>query len=379
MTKKITTEEFIDELKRIWGDKYDYSKVNYVNAKTKVCIVCPEHGEFWTLPNTIRKSGCRKCFNDNRKTTKNKFIEQACNVHSYKYDYSKVNYIDIRSKVCIICPEHGEFWQAPYSHLNGNGCPKCANETTRSKNRKNKDSFLLRAKETHGNKYDYSKVEYVDTKTKVCIICPEHGEFWQTPESHVIGQGCPKCGDKTAAFKRMLTNDEWIKKAKEIHGDKYDYSRVKYSGYYGKICIICPIHGEFWQRAYDHLHGKGCKECKMSHLENRINRLLKENNIDFEYNVKLDFLKENNGRRSLDFYLPKQKIAIECQGIQHFTDSKYFKKTYKEAYEQDLKKYNDCKRNGIKVLYFSNYITDNYIDKVYNYENEILNEILKNG
>lgn len=98
------------------------------------------------------------------------FIEKANKVHNHRYDYSKVNYINNREKVCIICPEHGEFWQGPYKHLTGQGCPKCGG-TQKS----NIDEFILKAKKVHGNKYDYSKVEYVNNKTKVCIICPEHG------------------------------------------------------------------------------------------------------------------------------------------------------------------------------------------------------------
>lgn len=125
-----------------------------------------------------------------RKTTE-EFIERARKVHGEKYDYSKVKYVNNCTKVCIICPEHGEFWQTPNDHLSGRGCPKCALEKFRS----NTEEFIEEAKKIHGDKYDYSKVNYINNYTKVCIICPEHGEFWQTPSNHLSGRGCSICSE----------------------------------------------------------------------------------------------------------------------------------------------------------------------------------------
>lgn len=377
MSRKITTETFIKELKEKWGDKYDFSKVNYINAHTKVCIVCPKHGEYWTYPVTIRTSGCRKCSVEKHSLTTEEFIEKARKVHTDKYDYSKVNYINANTKVCIVCPEHGEFWQTPASHLNGIGCPKCGFERIREKNKITLNEFIKKAKEVHGDKYGYSKVEYVNSKTKVCIICPEHGEFWQTPDSHLRGGGCKKCLNEKLSSDRLLTTEEWIEKARKVHGDKYDYSKTIYKGYYEKVCITCPEHGEFWQLAYNHLQGKGCGQCRMSQLENRVNQLLLKNKIKFEYNIRPDFLKNGKSYRSLDFYLPDYNIAIECQGVQHFSDSKYYKRSGDKAYHDDKLKYEDCKKQGIRIIYFSNYIIDNYIDTVFNNDKDLLNEILK--
>lgn len=134
-----------------------------------------------------------------KKLTKEEFIKKANEVHDGKYDYSKVKYVNNKTKVCIICPkpEHVEFWQVPNSHLQGNGCPKCANEANGDKTRKRQtlknEEFIKRANEKHDNKYDYTKVEYEGANTKVCIICKDHGEFWQLPNSHIQGNGCPKC------------------------------------------------------------------------------------------------------------------------------------------------------------------------------------------
>ena len=191
---KITTNEIIAKAKLVHGDKYDYSKVDYVKDYIKVCIICPEHGEFWQRPHAhLQGQGCPKCKSKKQTCTTDEFIAKAKKIHGDKYDYSKVKYVDAKSKVCVVCPEHGEFWQTPDSHLSGCGCPKCANKNKGEYRRSSKKDFIKKAKEIHGDKYDYSKVEYVNAKTKVCIICPNHGEFWQTPNNHLRGHGCPKC------------------------------------------------------------------------------------------------------------------------------------------------------------------------------------------
>ena len=127
--KKMSNEDFIAKAYSLHGDKYDYSKVEYINSKTKVCIICPVHGEFWITPNEhLLGHGCKKCYHDRKKITTEEFIRRAKEIHGDKYDYSKVEYVNSFVKVCIICPKHGEFWQTPHGHLKGNGCPKCGND-----------------------------------------------------------------------------------------------------------------------------------------------------------------------------------------------------------------------------------------------------------
>ena len=153
------------------------------------------------------------------KKTTEQFIQEAIQVHNHKYDYSKVEYVNSKTKVCIICPEHGEFYQTPLHHLNGSNCPKCTFHYT-----KTTQEFIDKAKEIHGNKYDYSKVEYINSRAKVCIICPEHGEFWQIPTNHLQGKGCKYCGGTS---KSNIT--DFINKAHRIHKNKYDYSKTIYT------------------------------------------------------------------------------------------------------------------------------------------------------
>ena len=189
MSKKKTREEFIQDARKVHSDKYDYSKVEYVDSLTKVCIICPEHGEFWQRPsNHLSGAGCKKCKYEKQAYSTEEFIKKANETHKGKYDYSKVKYEKSKTKVCIICPEHGEFRQEANSHLRGVGCPKCNGlyvPTT--------EEWIASARKVHGDKYDYSKVHYVNNRTKVTIICPEHGEFKQIPSSHLSGNGCPKC------------------------------------------------------------------------------------------------------------------------------------------------------------------------------------------
>ena len=341
---------FIEKAKKTHGDKYDYSKVEYIDSRTKVCIICPEHGEFWMEPNKhLQGQKCPKC-SCNCKLTTNEFIEKSKLIHNDKYDYSKVEYVNNHTKVCIICPEHGEFWQRPHDHLHGQGCPKCGNKRMADLQKYNKNIFIEKARKSHGDKYDYSKVEYVDSQTKVCIICPEHGEFWQTPNGHLQGQNCPKC---SKVYKP--TTEEWIKKATEVHKGKYDYSKVEYVNAKTKVCIICPEHGEFWQLPYAHLQGQGCPSCDMSHLENDINSILKKNNIKFINESDLD---GKLGRMRVDFYLPEQNIVIECQGGQHFypafdrRNKNHAEDIHKKVVIRDLKKRKILDENNIKTIYY---------------------------
>lgn len=274
--------------------------MEYKNCEEKVCIICPIHGEFWQTPDKHinSKHNCPKCaINKNslkKRSNNDIFIEKAKEIHSNKYDYSKVHYINAHTKVCIVCPEHGEFWQTPENHLKGSGCPKCGKDKIKKIFSHTTEKFIEKAKEIHGDKYDYSKVKYNGNKVKVCIICPIHGEFLQTPNSHLNGNGCSKC-----AKCYHYTTEDFIDKAKQIHNNKYDYSKSIYNGIFKKICIVCPEHGEFWQTPKNHLKGSGCPKCAKSHLENEVELFLKNNKIEFECQKKFEWL----GKQSLDFYL----------------------------------------------------------------------------
>ena len=136
------------------------------------------------------------------------------------------------------------------AHLQGNGCIDCA-----GKRKKTTEQFIVEARAVWGDKFDYTKTKYKTALTKVCIICPEHGEFWVTPNDHLYGYDCRQCANKKSAEKRTKTTEHFIVEAKEVHGDNYDYTPSVYMGCKEKVEIICPIHGSFYQIAGEHLRG----------------------------------------------------------------------------------------------------------------------------
>lgn len=237
-------KQFLIKAKEIHGNKYIYDLSTYNTNKTKIKIICPEHGEFWQAPGDHLKGwGCNKC-SHKYKPTRDEWISKAAPVYNYKYDYSKVNYVDNKTPVTIICPEHGEFQSYPNNHLKGaSGCPKCASYKRHLLYAKTTEQFINEARLLHGNKYDYSKVTYYNKSTKVCIICPEHGEFWQTPSSHLSGYGCPNCGYKNQgillnkikeSFKDLEFISEftsaWLGKQRiDIYCQKYNFG-IEYDG-----------------------------------------------------------------------------------------------------------------------------------------------------
>ena len=335
----MNTEEFINKANKVHNGKYDYSKVEYVNAKTKICIICPEHGEFWQTPNNhLSGKGCALCANENKlhlyNKSNDKFISEAQMIHGGKYDYSKVEYVNAKTKVCIICPEHGEFWQTPHNHLQGQGCPKCSPTL-----KLNKDVFIEISNKKHNGKYDYSKVKYINNRTKVCIICPEHGEFWQTPSNHMYGYGCAKCANSLNAENHTSNTDIFIEKARQIHNDKYDYSKVNYVNSRTKVCIICPEHGEFWQTPDAHLSNKGCPKCGrvMSNPEDEI------------VNVLDKFCSQQRNHtilkgKELDIFIPSLKIGIEYNGLRWHSEE------FGKDHRYHLDKLNKCNEQGIKLI-----------------------------
>ena len=362
---------FIKKARHVHKNKYDYSKVEYFNNHTKVCIICPEHGEFWQKPlKHTQGHGCPYC-GGTKKLTTDEFIYKSKLVHGDRYDYSKVEYVTTDKKVCIICSDHGKFWQTPHAHINGQGCPTCMGTK-----KLNTEEFIEKSKLVHGNRYDYSKVEYVNTDTKVCIICPGHGEFYQTPHAHINGQGCPICTGT-----KKLTTEEFIEKSKLVHGDRYDYSKVEYVNTNTKVCIICSEHGEFWQTPHNHINGcQGCPDCnslKNSKIVRIIESKLNDLKISFEKEKTFEWLK-NKSNMYIDFYLPDYNVGIECHGIQHFEPIDFFGgiNGYNETKYRDLLKYKLCSENNIKLYYFTK-IDLEYFDKIYCDENILMEDICK--
>ena len=256
-----SSQEFIEEVIKIHGDIYDYSKVNYIDAATKIIISCKIHGDFEQKPNShLNGHGCYMCCK-NHKLNTIEFIDRSNIIHNNKYDYSKVDYKNSDIKVIITCKIHGDILQTPNQHLQGSGCGKCGVIIRSNKARKTLEEFIEEARSVHGDRYDYSKVDYKSRHTKIIIICKIHGEFEQAVGNHICGANCYKCSIITTSEKRKTTLQEFIDRSNIKHNNKYDYSKSIYVNGTIKVIITCKIHGDFEQVPDSHLAGRGCLEC----------------------------------------------------------------------------------------------------------------------
>ncbi len=261
MPARLTTEEFITRAKKIHGGFYDYSKVEYNGAQGKIIITCVVHGDFCqTAYSHLQGRGCPECSGLKRYTTR-EFINKARNIHKNLYLYDKVVYINNKTPIIITCPTHGDFGQTPHNHLQGRGCPDCANAETSRRQLKTTKKFVAQARKVHGNFYSYEKVEYTGSDTPVIITCPIHGDFHQVANSHLQGRGCPDCANVGTSRRQLLTTKKFVTQARKVHGNFYSYEKVEYRGTSKKVIITCPIHGDFEQRPNGHLRGQGCFHC----------------------------------------------------------------------------------------------------------------------
>lgn len=259
MGKRKTTKEFIEQAVSKFGERFDYSKVVYINISTKVLISCSVHKEFELTPEQHLRSqqGCPHCPLDNlgrKAKSLTQFIVDANKKHNNKFDYSKVIYKNNKADITIICKEHGPFLQSPCEHLKGvYGCRSCASKGTKLTQKE----YLERARAVHGDRYDYSKTTYSLNKNPITVICRKHGAFTlSSAGNHLRGNGCSDCTKVTG-----VSTYSWIKRAKETHGNKYDYSETEYLGANKNLRIICSKHGPFQQIASHHERGSNCPKC----------------------------------------------------------------------------------------------------------------------
>jgi len=193
MSKRKTNLEFVEECNNIHNFYFDYSEVYYINAHTKIKIICPIHGIFEQTPHNHLRHGCKKC---GKLISKKELILRFKKVHGNKYQYNEMCYTGMKNNIKIKCIVHGYYYQTPINHLQGKCCYKCA-----SNSKKTLNEIILKLNKTHNNKYDYSKLEKVNVNKKVKIICPTHGEFIQILNNHLRGHGCSSCNESNGEKK----------------------------------------------------------------------------------------------------------------------------------------------------------------------------------
>ena len=292
-----------------------------------------------------------------KKLTTKDFISKSKNIHVEKYDYSLTVYVNAKTKVKIICKEHDVFEISPNNHISKKqGCVKCSNIKLGNKIRKNSSEFIFNAKTVHGDRYDYSKVLYMKNTTHIEISCKEHGIFKQIPKNHLLGHGCTKCKiDKIKSVKTKSIGDV-ISESKIVHGDRYDYSKVEYVNNNTKVKIICKEHGIFEQAMNKHINSKqGCPCCFESSSKGEIEviNFLIDNDIDFKKEKSFDNCVSNkNHKLRFDFYLPENNICIEYDGVQHYKIIDFFggRSGFMKLKNRDKVKNKYCINNEIKLI-----------------------------
>ena len=340
-----------------------------------------------------------------RRLTNEEFILKAKELHHIIYDYSNVEYINSHTKILLKCDTHGHFSMKPNNHLNGQGCPKCGKSNITS----DTEEFIKKSKKIHGDKYDYSEVDYIGSKDKVKLICKEHGIFEQLPNGHLNGSGCPNCsknskvnilefilraskthnnfynyeksnyknishkidilcpthgifsqkpsnhlnGNRCPKCARKNTQEHFINKSTEVHDDLYDYSLVEYKSMKDKVTIICKEHGKFNQIARNHINsGYGCPKCgNKSKGEEKIKEILDSYNIKYKSQKTFADCREKNPLH-FDFFIPEYNLCIEYDGVQHFKLIKFFggTVTFEERLKRDKIKNKYCTPNRINLI-----------------------------
>lgn len=198
-----------------------------------------------------------------KKTTTLEYLNKLFEKHGNLYDYSKVEYKSSFEKVIGICSIHGEFTMSACNFLK-KGCQKCGEQKRKASRALTIQDFIEKAKKVHGDKYDYSKSVYTLASNKIEITCSKHGDFWQTANSHLNKQGCPRCNIGV-----VWNINDFISVSTLKHNNKYDYSLVEYVNCSTKVEIVCPLHGKFSMTPNNHMRGQGCRKCFNGNFFNR--------------------------------------------------------------------------------------------------------------
>ena len=350
--------DFLQRLTDTVKALYDYSLVPDCFSKDeKIPLICKKCNRTFSriASSQLHGATCPYCGLRKRHTTES-FIKYAKQIYGMQYGYTKTVYKASREKVTITCNRCSkDFETTANNFLRGRGCPHCRAERLSEKFRQPKEEFIKRAREIHGDKYDYSKVVYKNNRTPVTIVCNTCGsECAVLPSNHLRGKGCKKCGYIKQVSSVIDKHEKlFLTKAKELYNDRYDYSHDKYLNSEKKIKILCKKHNIFFkQTPVGHLHSSGCPLCKpVSKGEEVIKDILTKKNVVFEQQKVFEKCKDKR-LLPFDFYLPNYNLCIEYQGQQHYGIVEFFggEKEFKIRQKHDKIKRNFCKKNKIVLL-----------------------------
>jgi very-short-patch-repair endonuclease len=364
----INENNFKEFMIQKFGDIIDFSEMKYQNLETPVILIYkPNRKRIIKSPQQFKR--IKVFYKEPKKEViiensaidyKELFLTKINLMYPERFDFTNIEYKNRSTPIKVLDKLTNNYVIAtPYQFLRNDILKLKGNETY---------NFIQKGKKIHGDKYDYSNVIYKGTTKKLCIICPEHGEFYQTPNSHLKGSGCPKCAGNV----KWEYND-FLDRVTKIHNNKYKYDKTHFQQICDKITVTCPIHGDFVIRGHVHLNGGGCQKCVGSGGEKIIMHLLDSNKIQYEYNKFYSWL----DNLQLDFYIPEYKLAIEVQGEQHFRETNFLGEL-SDIQKRDTKKMMLCQKNGITLLYFATYMLD-FPYKVYTDLIELYDEIKKHG
>lgn len=352
----VSHEDYIESVRKVHNDTYDLTTIRYEGSHIKITPTCRIHGMFYiAAPEFKRGRGCAKCANRVTRT-KEELIRELQALHGGRYDYSLIEFKKLSDVVTVICPEHGEYQTTVKTLVNGSICIKCSRIAHKVSISKTHKDYIDKFVSIHGNKYNYDKFTVTNSSDKGIVNCSDHGDFLVSGSSHLQGTGCPECGKIQGLLKTKKGDDylfnEFVKRARIKHGNKYEYFREFYFGPYEKTKIYCPVHKYFWQHCAYHSAGNGCRQCSESRGERSIDTILTKYEIPFnrEYSVKI------LGRcYRYDFILTSLDVFIEFHGGQHYKPIEIFEgeEGYKKTVKRDKIKENYAKKQKIPLLIFN--------------------------
>ena len=352
--KKNSIDLFKKRAHSIHKGKYEYDFSTWKGTGEKFKIKCSTHGWFEQIPHDhLRLTGCTQCGYELKglkgRLTEHEIIERFRAVHGDRYDYGNLNYTISAKKLTITCKTHGNFKQSLSIHEAGNGCPKCS-----GRHRWSTDEFIANSQEMHGDKYTYENTKYIGANDLITITCKIHGDFTTQPARHVQrGDGCPDCSTR-----KHLTQEDFLQRATERFGDRYDYSLVEFVNVATPVKIICAAHGVFEQPPTYHLNNAiGCGQCSYN-VSTKETKWL--DTFDMSVNAKRNTRIDLDGRkRSVDAFDPDTNTVYEFWGDWWHGHPDFFdpsdvhpktKTTYGELYQKTLEKRQAILNNGYTLV-----------------------------